>query len=146
MPATTATPLSVIPTSEKLQEKMNPRSALPNNYVFSSKGMILYHSIEVPGFVITFLEFQKQRCDLSKLSLMTHLQLLMENKFTYAWSSLCSFHFSNHYCKRTEQNRLSWLNCEAIRETNILHTPRSVHHCAVMLVRQQQQQRSQASL
>ena len=93
---------------------MKPGSTLPNNYVFSSKGTILYDSLELPDFVNGFLEFQKQQSDLSKPALMTHLQLLMERASTYTWSSVRSFHLA--IATAIEQNRLSWSNSDAIRE------------------------------
>ena len=113
-PATSTAPFRVIPTLEQLREKMKPGSTLPNNYVFSSKGTILYDSLELPDFVNGFLEFQKQQSDLSKPALMTHLQLLMERASTYTWSSVRSFHLA--IATAIEQNRLSWSNSDAIRE------------------------------
>ena len=104
---------SGIPMLEQLREK-KPGSTLPNNFVFSSKGTISYESLDLPDFVNGFLEFQKQQADACKPGLIKHLQLLMARASTYNWSSVSSFHLS--IATAIDQGRLSWSDCDAIRE------------------------------
>ena len=116
--ALTSTPGSVlgsgIPTLDQLREKKKPGSTLPNNFVFSSKGTITYETLDLPDFVNGFLEFHKQQPDECKPGLTKHLQLLMARASTYQWSSVRSFHLS--IATAIDQGRLSWSDCDAIRE------------------------------
>jgi len=105
---------SVIPTLEQLWDKKKAGSTLPNNFVFSSKGTITYESLDLPDFVNGFLEFQKQQTETSKRALTNHFQLLMARASTYSWSSVRSFHLL--IATAIDQGRLSWSDCEAIRE------------------------------
>lgn len=108
------TPTALIPTLEQLRDKKKAGSTLPNNFVFSSKGTITYESLDLPDFVNGFLEFQKQQPEASKPALTNHLQLLMARASTYSWSSVRSFHLS--IATAIDQGRLSWSDCDAIRE------------------------------
>ena len=116
--ALTSTPGSAlgsgIPTLDQLREKKKPGSTLPNNFVFSSKGTITYETLDLPDFVNGFLEFHKQQPDECKPGLTKHLQLLMARASTYQWSSVRSFHLS--IATAIDQGRLSWSDCDAIRE------------------------------
>lgn len=105
---------SGIPTLEHLREKKKPGSTLPNNFVFSSKGTLTYETLDLPDFVNGLLEFQKQQPDECKPGLTQHLQLLMARASTYQWSSVRSFHLS--IATAIDQGRLSWSDCDAIRE------------------------------
>ena len=116
--AITSTPGSAlgsgIPMLEQRWEKKKPGSTLPYNFVFSSKGMTSYESLDLPDFVNGFLEFQKQQADACKPGLTKHLQLPMARASTYNWSSVRSFHLS--IATAIDQGRLSWSDCDAICE------------------------------
>ena len=112
--ALTSTPGSAlgsgIRTLEHLQEKKKPGSTLPNNYVFSSKGTLTYEILELPDFVNGFLEFQKQQPDKCKPGPIANGARI----YLYQWSSVRSFHLS--IATAIDQGRLSWSDCDAIRE------------------------------
>lgn len=102
------------PTLSQLRDKKKPGASLPHNYVFSSKGTLIYDVLDIPDFVYGYLEFYKEQSAAAKLTLIKHLQLLMERAATYSWPSVRSFHLA--IATAIEQGRLSWTSSDAIRE------------------------------
>ena len=100
-------------TLEQLRGRKKAGANLPNNYLFSAKGIVEYEKLDLPEFVCGFLEFCKEQPEPSKAFLLKHLQLLMERAVTYSWSSVRNFHLSVN--NAVEQGRLSWVSADGIR-------------------------------
>lgn len=58
--------------------------------------MLEYDQLSVGEFVSDYLEYLKTQSELSKPSLLDHLQLLMDKATTYTWLSERNFHQSVH--------------------------------------------------
>ena len=93
-------------TLDQLRAKKKASCSVPNNFLFSAKGMVDYDKLDLAEFSCSFLEFCKEQPELSKAWLLKHLQLLMERAITYSWSSVRNFHLAIH--NAVEQGGLTW--------------------------------------
>ena len=113
-PSSTPVDAQRFATLDQLRAKKKTSTSLPNNYLFSAKGMVDYNKLDIAEFVSGFLEFRKQLPESSQPFLLSHLQLLMDRAITYSWSSVRNFQLSVH--NAVEQGRLAWSSDGAIRE------------------------------
>ena len=57
-------------------------------YVFSSKGTLEYDQLSLSELVSGYVEFLKTQPELPRSSLLSHLQLLIDNASTYSCASV----------------------------------------------------------
>ena len=72
-PSSRAVDAQQFATLDQLRAKKKTSTSLPNNYLFSAKGMVDYDKLDIAEFVSGFLEFRKQQPESSQPFLLSHL-------------------------------------------------------------------------